>query len=790
MSFDAPAGFFGLLGGALSRSDVLARLGVCLAAAVLLMVLLEGWEEPFSFRLGEVPQRGIVSRVAFERPDNEATRDAQQRAAARVRVVYAQDKSPIMRLRDGLKNRVAEIAASDSLSKVSREAWLEFAPEAAAALDILATTPPPEPPVAPDPPEPVPAGKPGPDAARKAPPAVPGPPPADPAAAERAKVVAAAEQAFERFRGRVDTKDRLDEFDKAIDTAFLELELKGVLDKIQHGIDDGSQSEIDVHPPGSSGEITRVQVAHVLLGEAKSRLKSRLADELGTGPFAERVFAWIEPRLTGSLQLDREGTNRAKQEAISGTPRQFVRYAAGDVLATAEAPLDAEAIMLLRRERHAHEAQRTARQRLFRVLALGGLFVAMFALAAFHLHINDLRLLADLGSLVTLTSLAVLTVALAVLLATDAWRAEMVPLVLFAMTIALAYDRDLALLLAAQVALVVVVGLGRGLSDFVTLSAGAAAMVFWMGRIRSRSKLIYLGLWAGAVTALTQLGAGLLEGRILERGLLQEAGRTGAWTVLAGFLMTGLLPFIERSFGVLTDLSLLEVGDAAHPLLQELVRRAPGTYNHSINVASLGEAAAEAIGARGLLVRVGAYFHDVGKMLKPGYFVENQGDRNRHEDLVPAMSTLIIVAHVKEGVELARHYNLPRPIIDLIAEHHGTTLVEYFYRRATERSQADPHGGGVEEQSFRYPGPRPSTRESAVMMLADAAESASRTLTEPTPARIAGLVHDIATKRLEDGQFEDCGLTFEDLRLIEQSLVKSLTAVYHGRVKYPGQRTA
>jgi putative nucleotidyltransferase with HDIG domain len=189
-------------------------------------------------------------------------------------------------------------------------------------------------------------------------------------------------------------------------------------------------------------------------------------------------------------------------------------------------------------------------------------------------------------------------------------------------------------------------------------------------------------------------------------------------------------------------------------------------------------------------VRVGAYFHDVGKMLKPAYFVENQGDQNRHEALVPAMSTLIIIAHVKEGAELARQYNLPQPIIDLIAEHHGTTLVEYFYRRAAERSQTDPNGGEVDEQTFRYPGPRPSTRESAVMMLADAAESASRTLTEPTPARIAGLVHDIAMKRLLDGQFDECGLTLEELELIEQSLVKSLTAVYHGRVKYPGQRTA
>jgi membrane-associated HD superfamily phosphohydrolase len=154
------------------------------------------------------------------------------------------------------------------------------------------------------------------------------------------------------------------------------------------------------------------------------------------------------------------------------------------------------------------------------------------------------------------------------------------------------------------------------------------------------------------------------------------------------------------------------------------------------------------------------------------------------------MSSLIIIAHVKEGAELARQYNLPQPIVDLLLEHHGTTLVEYFYRRAAEKSQTDPNGGGVDEQTFRYPGPRPGTRESAVLMLSDAVESASRSLTEPTPARISSLVHDLAMKRLLDGQFEDCGLTLEELRLIEQSLVKSLTAVYHGRVKYPDQRTA
>jgi len=796
-SVEVPQGFWGTLLETVSRSEVLLRLTLCLGAALVLLLVMHGWSEPFPFRAGMVPPRGAVARVPFENPDAERTRAAQQRAAAQVRVVYTQDKAPIIRLRDGLKNRIAEIAAADSVTASSRAAWLEFAPEAAPVIDALTAAgeraPAREPPLAPEPPDaaaaPEATAEPsaadgGAEGTKKA--APPAAKPAEPAD----KRVAEASQAFQRFRARIDTKERLLECEKAIDRSFADLANTGVLEKIQHGIDEGSQTEIDVHPLGNAAEIARVQVADVLLGEAKVRLRTRLDEELGEGPLASRVFSWLESRLQGTLEIDRDATAKAKREAVDKTPQQFVRYAAGDLLAEAGAPINAGDVQLLDREHQEYVRQQDARQRIGRALSLLGLFAAMFALSGFYIHLHHREVLDDLGHVATLVGLSALTVVLCLLAAGEAWRAEIVPLLIFAMTVAIAFDEDLALLLAAEVALVVVVGLGRGLADYVTLAAAAAAMVFWMGRIRSRSKLIYVGLWAGAVAFATQIGANLLEERPCDSQLLYEAGRTGAWALMAGFLMTGLLPFIERSFGVLTDLSLLEVGDVAHPLLQELVRRAPGTYNHSINVASIGEAAAEAIGARGLLVRVGAYFHDSGKMLKPAYFIENQGQENRHESLVPAMSTLIIIAHVKEGVELARQYNLPQPIVDIIAEHHGTTLVEYFYRRATELSQNDPNGTEIDEQSFRYPGPKPSSRESAVLMLSDAVESASRALTEPTPARIAGLVHDLAMKRLLDGQFDECGLTLEELEIIERSLVKSLTAVYHGRVKYPDQRTA
>jgi putative nucleotidyltransferase with HDIG domain len=189
---------------------------------------------------------------------------------------------------------------------------------------------------------------------------------------------------------------------------------------------------------------------------------------------------------------------------------------------------------------------------------------------------------------------------------------------------------------------------------------------------------------------------------------------------------------------------------------------------------------------------VGAYFHDIGKMLKPNYFVENMtGGENRHEHLAPAMSTLIIIGHVKDGADLARQHNLPQALIDFVEQHHGTTLVEYFYHEATRQAEEQPdHRTDAEEAHFRYPGPKPQTREAAVLMIADAVEGASRTLSEPTPSRIERLIHDIVMKRLLDGQFDESGLTFTELGRIEESLTKSLAAMYHGRVKYPEQRTA
>ncbi len=271
----------------------------------------------------------------------------------------------------------------------------------------------------------------------------------------------------------------------------------------------------------------------------------------------------------------------------------------------------------------------------------------------------------------------------------------------------------------------------------------------------------------------------------------QSIVAAAAGICVATFVLA-VLPLIERTFKITTAMSLLELCDANVPLLRRLSQEAAGTFNHSLTVGIMAEAAGDAIGANGLLCRVGAYYHDVGKLSKPQYFIENQmpGGPNRHDKLSPAMSLLIIVGHVKDGIELAREYRLPWVVHQFIEQHHGTTLVEYFFHAAKKRAQRDEDGVVVSETEFRYPGPRPQTPEAAIVMICDGCESAVRAIDEPTGGRIESAVHNMIMKRLMDGQFAQCDLTLRDLSVIEETLVRTLAAIHHGRVAYPERAAA
>lgn len=321
-------------------------------------------------------------------------------------------------------------------------------------------------------------------------------------------------------------------------------------------------------------------------------------------------------------------------------------------------------------------------------------------------------------------------------------------------------------------------GFSGGVQVVATVLASLAAIVV-VANINQRSHLFYAGGYVIALQGVVSFGTSLASGNAIQQAL--GAGLYGLLGGLVTAVLTlGLLPFFEHIFGVTTDIRLLELGNPGHPLLRRLMTEAPGTYNHSVMTGNLAETAAEAIGANPLLARVGSYFHDVGKLRRPAFFVENQaGGVNPHDTTSPTLSALIITAHVREGLELAKEYRLPREITDIIIEHHGTSMVSYFYNKAAES------GGAVHERDFRYSGRRPSSPEAALIMLADSVEAAVRALGKPTPQHIEDTVRKIVKGKIEDHQLDDAHLTLADIERIVQVYTRMLASVYHPRIEYP-----
>ena len=276
-------------------------------------------------------------------------------------------------------------------------------------------------------------------------------------------------------------------------------------------------------------------------------------------------------------------------------------------------------------------------------------------------------------------------------------------------------------------------------------------------------------------------------------GLISNEGyylilQDNLWGVLNGFLAViltiGILPFLESYFDITTSFKLMELSNPNQPLLKKMIVEAPGTYHHSIVVGNLSETAAEEIGSNGLLARVGAIYHDIGKIKRPYFFTENQeAYRNIHDDMEPSLSALVIASHVKEGIELAKKNKLPKDIIDIIAQHHGTGLITYFFHRAVKENGLAVDA--VAEENYRYSGPKPQTKEAGIILLADSLEAATRSLTNPTATRIKTLVKEIIQKNLESGQLEECDLTLKDLDKIGDSFARTLTGMFHTRVEYP-----
>ncbi|HUN53896.1 MAG TPA: HDIG domain-containing protein [Smithella sp.] len=358
-----------------------------------------------------------------------------------------------------------------------------------------------------------------------------------------------------------------------------------------------------------------------------------------------------------------------------------------------------------------------------------------------------------------------------------------IPFAFGAMTIAILINRNVALIISALTSFLLGFTFDERIIFPLFSFLGSIAASYQIVRIRRRSVFLRIGLFLGIINMAAIVCLNLITGNLFNDLLLRLImGFAGG--IITGVLVAGITPVFESLFDFITDIKLLELANLNQPLFQRMIIEAPGTYHHSIIVSSLVEAAAEAIGANSLLVKVSSYYHDIGKLKKPQYFIENQiSSENKHDKLSPKMSGLIITSHVKDGCELASEAKLGKQITNIIKQHHGTSIVSYFYDKA--KKDKDESIRSLSEADFRYPGPKPQTKEAGLIMLGDVIEASSRTLSNPTPARIRSLVRERIEGIYMDGQLDECELTLSNLNTIAETFTKILTGIFHHRVDYP-----
>lgn len=730
-----------------------------------LVVSTEGWKTAFPFRVGDRVDNDVTARVRFQRLNRAATEKARAEAAESVPHLFIHDPRKLELLATKLRSSLQEISNAKKLDDVSPATRVAFGLSGSTTKQLPMSS----------------GGATTEDLNR-----------------EFAVLKAAVSQEDGSAGKRID--ELVDEFKLFIVPLFqVGRGEPAMFEKLSLG--SGSLITVRVLDDSAKKHVDRTDI---LLDDVKLEMSLKDTGLLGKDwnkqpelvVFRRRLENWLLATTPMTLRFDLPATQETRRVARENVADVFESFERGQLLVKTGLVIDDESLAILRAEHESLEKAVPMVQRLGRLVTVFVMFVVLAVLVGYYLVNNEPELVRNSGSLAVYLGTFVLAVVLSRLFATGSWRAEIIPITATVMVFAIAYNQRLATVTALALSLIVALSTSAQLTHFVVLMSVAATAIIPLSHVPSRLVLIKVGFVSALVYLAISWGTGIVQnqtagGAWADTNLLLTSLKGAGCCLVAGYLVAGSLPFIESMFGIVTDISLLEMSDVSHPLLQELVHRAPGTYNHSITLAFIAETAADAIGANGLLVRVGAYFHDIGKMLKPEYFIENvtAGSDSRHDHLAPAMSTLVIIGHVKDGADLAVQHNLPQRIIDFIEQHHGTTLVEYFFHEASKQAQEQPdHKTDAEEASFRYPGPKPQSKEAGVLMLADAVESASRTLTEPTPKRIETLVKKLTMKRLLDGQFDESSLTLNEIHIIEESLKKSLIGIYHGRIKYPEQR--
>ena len=531
---------------------------------------------------------------------------------------------------------------------------------------------------------------------------------------------------------------------------------------------------------------------YVDLVEARSQLAG-MEFSGGTSRDLHIINELLSRAIRPNLVYDREATEAKKRETREAVRPVLYQLKRGEMVVRVGERISAEQALKL----ESIFAARSGTNRLFMGIGILGITLVLFYfpyrfarknIRKFNPSNKDLVFLA----LLTLAGFLVLKIALSISTALGspfpsidtANYFYLFPFAAAAMLVRIIINSEVALVYCAICAPLLGIMFNNSLPVVIYALLGGVVGAHGVRQCKDRITILTAGMKVGVVNFAMALSFQIFSDSLFTMQTLYCLIFAAIGGIINAFLVTGTIPLIEKLFYYTTDIRLLEQANFDSPILRELMVRAPGTYHHSVLVGNLVEAAAESINANPLLARVAAYYHDIGKTSKPLYFIENvsQSD-NRHDRLAPSMSALILISHVKEGVELAREHRLGQPIIDIIRQSHGTGLITYFYQKAKNLSVHE--GKGVDEREFRYPGPKPQTREAGLVLLADHVEAASRTLADPTPARIQGMVQKIINNIFIDGQLDECELTLKNLHEIAKSFNRILAGIYHQRIDYP-----
>jgi putative nucleotidyltransferase with HDIG domain len=502
-------------------------------------------------------------------------------------------------------------------------------------------------------------------------------------------------------------------------------------------------------------EISEISISHY---------DALIASEIGT--------ILIRPNLF----LNEEETEKRRQEAISSVNKVERTIQIGQIIIRKGDIVTSEDIAIL----NALGLQ-NPKINFSNIIGIILITTICFSLLILYLNYYYPDIYKDINKLILLSIICIFIVLFAKI--TLQVSGYLIPIASASMLIAISLSFEIAILVTVILSFLISFIPGGEMNYTIVLIVSGIVSIYSIRSATQRSSLTRAGLMIAGVNIVAISALGLINNEnyylILKDNL---------WGILNGFLAViltiGILPFLESFFDITTSFKLMELSNPNQPLLKKLIVEAPGTYHHSIVVGNLSETAAEEIGGNGLLARVGALYHDIGKIKRPYFFIENQeAYKNIHDDLEPSLSALVIASHVKEGVELANKNKLPKDIINIITQHHGTGLITYFFHRALQENGASVEE--VAEENYRYSGPKPQTKETAIILLADSLEAATRTLTNPTPSRIKNLVKEIIQKNLENGQLEECDLTLKDLDKIGDSFSRILTGMFHSRVEYP-----